>query len=128
VTGVQTCALPIYFKLDNLIAFLDYNRYQLDGPLDEIMSLIDPVEKWRSFGFNAYSIDGHDVGAISDTISFAKENSKEKPTMIVLNTIKGKGVSFVENAGTGSHNMPIDDDRLALALAELEREALIHGK
>jgi transketolase len=112
-----------HFKLDNLISFLDYNRYQLDGPVDEIMSLIDPVEKWRSFGFNVYSIDGHDVGLISDTILLAKAKRDEKPTMIVLNTVKGKGVSFVENAGAGNHNMKIDEKRLAEALAEIEREA-----
>ena len=84
----------VQLKLDNLIVFMDYNKMQIDGTTDEIMSVENPAERFRAFGFNVYDIDGHDIDAIIASIDGAKQ-VKDKPTMIVLNTVKGKGVSFV---------------------------------
>ena len=97
------------YKLDNLIAFTDYNRMQIDGTTDEVIGFIDLKAKWESFGFTVYSIDGHDVEAIDAAIKLGKKNrGSGKPTMIILNTIKGKGVTYAEKMGVGSHNFPID--------------------
>jgi len=105
-------------KLDNLIAFCDYNKYQIDGPTDEINSLGDLAAKWRGFGWDIHEIDGHDHDAILCTIDKCKA-TKGQPHMVIAHTVKGKGVSFVEAAGAANHNMPISKEQLAAALAEL---------
>lgn len=108
-----------HFKLDNLIVFTDYNKLQIDGSIDEVMSLLNIEEKWRAFGWNVYSVDGHDISLIYDAIVKAKE-VKGKPSMIILNTIKGKGVSFIEKMGAGNHNTKISEQQRIEALLELE--------
>lgn len=105
-------------KLDNLIAFTDNNQLQIDGPTKDINNLEHLEEKWSAFGWDVYSIDGHDINSIYDSINKAKL-IKNKPSMIILNTIKGKGVSFVEEAYVGSHNMKINKEQLEIALKEL---------
>jgi transketolase len=110
------------YGLENLVVFLDYNRLQIDGTVDEIMSLLDPVAKWAAFGFNAYRIDGHDVEAISETVQEALSIRNGKPTMIVLDTVKGKGLSFIEAEGVANHSMPITKDMVENAIAELDKE------
>jgi len=105
-------------KLDNLIAFCDYNKYQIDGSTDEINSLGDLAAKWRSFGWDTHEIDGHDHDAILQVIDKCKA-TKGRPHMVIAHTIKGKGVSFIEAAGATNHNMPISNEQLAAALAEL---------
>lgn len=108
-----------HFKLNNLIALTDNNGMQIDGTTDEIAG-IDPIdEKWRSFGWNAITVDGHDIAEIYDAIMEAKK-STYKPTMIVLNTIKGKGVSFIEAMGVKNHSMPVTEEQRKAALKELE--------
>ena len=106
-------------KLDNLIVMLDYNKLQLCGYTDDVMSIHDPAKKWESFGFYVQSIDGNDVDAIDTAIINAKQN-KGKPSMIVLNTIKGKGFSYSENAGIDNHSMPINAEVLQKAKEELK--------
>ena len=106
-------------KLDNFIVFLDYNKYQLDGSTDSINALGDVYNKWKSFGFYTQSIDGNDIDAIDEAILNAK-NNKNAPSMIILNTIKGKGISFVEAAGENNHSMPITKEDLLIALEELK--------
>jgi transketolase len=106
-------------KVDNLIVFLDYNRMQLDGYLEEINDVGGMAEKFASFGFDTYSIDGHNLEEIYNTIEAAKK-VKGKPHMIVLNTIKGKGLSFAEAAGPDCHSMPITKEILEKALEELK--------
>lgn len=105
-------------KLDNVIAFTDYNKMQIDGTVDEICGL-DPLdEKWRAFGWNVIVVeDGNDVDQIDDAINCAKHSSK--PSMIILNTVKGKGISFVEKAGVANHSMPISKEEMEAGLAEL---------
>lgn len=109
-------------KLDNVIAFTDYNKLQLDGPISEICDIAPLDDKWRSFGWNAIVVkDGHDCDEIDAAITFAKLS--DKPSMIILNTIKGKGISFAENAGTGNHSMQISAEMMTQGLAELEVNA-----
>ncbi len=87
-------AAPKY-KLDNLCVLLDYNKIQLSGAVDNIMSLEPLLEKWRAFNWNTMEIDGHDFKAIIRSLDDA-EKVKGKPTLILCHTTKGKGVSFME--------------------------------
>lgn len=106
-------------KLSNLIAFTDYNRMQIDGTTDQVNSLDNLPARWTAFNWNAIDVaDGNDVDQIHAAINAAKKRSG-RPSMIILNTVKGKGVSFVEQAGCGNHNMPITAEQHRQALAEL---------
>lgn len=107
------------YKLDNLIVMLDNNKLQLSGYTADTLDLGDVYKKWESFGFFVQSINGNDIAEIDQAIINAKEN-KNAPSMIILNTIKGKGVSFVEKATTGNHSMPITNELLEVALDELK--------
>jgi transketolase len=84
-----------HYKLDNLTAIVDNNKYQIDGRVEEIKSLAPFSEKWKAFGWNVLSCDGHRMGSIIEAIEKA-EKRKGKPTVIIAETIKGKGVSFME--------------------------------
>ena len=108
------------YKLDNFILFLDYNKKQIDGMVADVNDLINPCAKWAAFGFNTWEIDGHDVVAIADAIEDAKTIKNGKPCFICLNTIKGKGVSYIEAAGFGNHNMTISPEEKEIALNELK--------
>lgn len=105
-------------KLDNLTAFTDFNHMQIDGTTDEINSLEPLDKKWEAFGWNTITVDGHDVEEIDKAIIKAKAE-KTKPTMIILNTVKGKGVSFVEAAKVGCHSMPMSCEQCEAAIAEI---------
>ncbi|MGE4276524.1 MAG: transketolase [Lawsonibacter sp.] len=108
--------------LDHLIAFTDYNKMQLDDYIESENGLYPLDEKWRSFGWHVQSVDGHDVEQIAYAIGNAQK-IKSRPSMILLNTVKGKGAYFSENQ-LGSHNMAITEDMWKKAVAELEKEAL----
>ena len=104
-------------KLDHMIAFTDYNKMQIDGTVEEVNGL-DPLDKkWEAFNWHVQSIDGHDVLAIRDAILEAKKVTG-KPSMIILNTIKGKGADFAEGK-VGSHNMPVTEDMAKEAIERL---------
>jgi transketolase len=105
-------------KLENLIAFTDYNKLQLDGTIEEINDVAPLADKWKAFKWEVMSIDGHDVDAIDKAIEKAK-TIKGKPKMIILNTVKGKGVSFVEAALVGCHSMSISAEQKETALREI---------
>ncbi|MCU6735528.1 transketolase [Diplocloster agilis] len=107
-------------KLDHLIAFTDYNKMQIDGYIEEVNGLEPLDKKWEAFGFHVQSINGHDIGEILYAIDNAKK-IKGKPSMILLNTIKGKGAYFCENQ-VASHNMNITEDMWQKAVALLEKE------
>jgi transketolase len=107
-----------HYRLDNVCAILDYNRLQIDGTNLEVMNLIPLVEKWKAFGWNVIEINGHDF----DGISFAYDLAvriKNRPSVIVAHTIKGKGISFMENEA-GWHGKVPKDDLLEKAFRELE--------
>ena len=108
-------------KLDNLIAFTDYNKLQLDGTVEEICS-IDPIdEKWKSFGWNVFVVDdGNDCEQVDKAIEYAKSINNKKPSMIILNTIKGCGVNFAIKAGKGNHSMNISQEMMVDGIKELE--------
>ena len=107
-------------KLNNLIAFVDYNKLQLDGPVEEVCPLGDIGAKFGEFGWSVQDVDGHDVRAIDGAIEAAKDN-REGPSMIVLHTIKCHGWKEMENK-TGSHSTNISEQQLAEVLADLEAE------
>ncbi|MFZ5945718.1 MAG: transketolase [Bacillota bacterium] len=110
-----------HFKLNNLIVFTDYNKLQIDGTIEEVMGLAPLDKKWEAFGWNVINVpDGHSVIEISDAVIKAK-TSQNKPTMILLNTVKGKGVSFAEALGVKNHNTPITKDQMYQALEELRQ-------
>lgn len=104
-------------KLDNLCAMVDYNRVQLDGTLAEIKDLGDLAAKWRDFGWNVIELDGHDIQAVVEAYRQAKV-CKGKPTVLMANTIKGKGVSFMENA-VDWHGKGPNDEEYEIAMKEL---------
>lgn len=108
------------FKLDNLTAIVDYNKVQLDGTTEEIMPIRDIEGKWRAFGWNVIRCDGHDLSALYDAFEAAR-NYTEGPSVIIADTLKGKGVSFMEGKAAW-HGKPVSDEDLAKALAELGGE------
>ncbi|MCD6447433.1 MAG: transketolase [Thermoplasmata archaeon] len=107
-----------HYKLDNLIAILDRNKLQIDGPTEEVMHLEPLPWRWQAFGWDVVEIDGHNIEEILDTFHEIKLN--EKPTIIIAHTIKGKGVSFME--GTLSfHGKPPSEEQYIRAMSELEQ-------
>lgn len=106
-----------HYKLDNLIAVLDYNGLQIDGPIAEVMSPEPLAEKWQAFGWEVIQIDGHSFEQIEEAFNSAK-SIKGKPVMIIAKTIKGKGVSFMENQA-GWHGSAPNSDQVEQALKEL---------
>lgn len=106
-----------HYKLDNLTAFLDYNKLQIDGTNDEVMTVEPVADKWKAFGWNVLEIDGHNYDQIRDAVKKAKE-TKGKPTMIIAHTVKGKGVSFMENQ-VGWHGSAPNEEQMERALLEL---------
>ncbi|WP_319241509.1 transketolase [uncultured Propionivibrio sp.] len=105
------------FKVDNLTAFLDWNKIQATGRTEDIFNIPDLDQKWRAFGWEVIVTDGHDIGKIIGAIDQAK-TVKGKPTLIILDTIKGKGVSFAENVAT-YHNGIFDAAKFDAAKQEL---------
>ena len=107
-----------FHKLDNIVAIVDYNHIQLDGFVKDIMELEPLADKWRAFGFHTIEIDGHDLTAVRKAFDEAAA-TKGKPTCIVAHTIKGKGVSFMEN-NPKFHGTAPTADEVKLALQELQ--------
>ena len=108
-----------HFKADNLIAILDRNRIQLDGWTEKTMGLEPIKEKLEAFNWEVQEINGHDIVAINSAINNAKESSSDKPKFIIANTVKGKGVSFMEDE-VAWHGVAPKDEDLAKALEELK--------
>ena len=113
-------------KLDNLTAFVDFNNLQIDGTLEEVNSPCPIDEKFAAFGWDVTIIDGNDFDAIEQAIAHA-ETVKDKPSVIILKTLKGKGVSFMENQ-VGWHGKAPNADEYAVAMNELnEKLAALEG-
>jgi len=106
-----------HYKLDNLAAFVDHNGLQIDGPVAEVMSPEPVADKWRAFGWHTLCIDGHDPGQILDALAEAR-TVKSRPTMIVAETMKGKGCSFMEGK-VDWHGTAPKPEEMEKALAEL---------
>lgn len=107
-----------HYQVGNLIAFIDRNNGQIDGLVDDIMTIEPLDDRWRSFGWQVLTIDGHDFRAISEACAAARSETK-KPTMIIAKTIKGKGVSFLEADTVAWHGKALSSDELKKAISEL---------
>lgn len=107
-----------HYKLDNLVAFVDYNKLQIDGDNEKVLGIKPLDKKFESFGWNVSVIDGHDFEEIKSALENAT-NTIGKPTAIIANTIKGKSVSFMEN-NAGWHGSAPSKEQRDLAIAELE--------
>jgi transketolase len=105
-------------KLDNVVAIVDYNGIQLDGFVKDIMEVAPLAEKWRAYGWHTLEIDGHDPRAVRSALEEAAQ-TKGKPTCIVAHTVKGKGVSFMEN-NPKFHGTAPTPAEVTLALQELQ--------
>lgn len=105
-----------HYKLDNLVVMLDYNGLQIDGSNEDVMSLGDITNKFKAFGFECFEVDGHDIDKIKEVLDTKVYN---KPKFICCNTIKGKGISFMENQ-SGWHGRPMTEEEFKLAMKELE--------
>lgn len=106
-----------HYKLDNLTAFVDFNGLQIDGDITKVMNPSPIDKKFEAFGWNVLVIDGHDIEAIQDAIEKGR-NVKGKPTVIVCKTVKGKGVSFMENQA-GWHGAAPSKEQCEQALSEI---------
>lgn len=107
-----------HYRLDNLTAFLDYNGLQIDGPCAEVKSPLPLAEKWQAFGWEVMEIDGHNIKEIWEACQKAL-TVKGKPTMVICRTIKGRGVSFMENM-VDWHGKAPNREQVEKALSELE--------
>ena len=107
-----------HYKLDNLCGIVDFNKLQIDGNVERVMNINPYKEKWLAFNWNVIEVDGHDVSAIEKAYKFASE-CKGKPTLILAHTIKGKGVSFMENVA-GWHGVAPNKEQYEAAMKELE--------
>ena len=107
-----------HHKLDNLCAFVDYNKLQSDDSNSNIMGLEPLSDKWKAFGWNVLEIDGHDNDEIGSALNSAR-NQKLDPSLIIAHTIKGKGVSYMENVPTWHGSVKLSADELSSALLEL---------
>lgn len=111
----EAAAAAAHYRLNNLIAIIDQNQLQYDGPTGQILDLMDLESKWKSFGWDAVSVDGHNV----DAVAAACNASKGRPLAVVAKTIKGKGVSFMENIASWHHGI-VTQKIYDQAMAELE--------
>ncbi|MCI8417166.1 MAG: transketolase [Lachnospiraceae bacterium] len=106
------------YCLDNLITFVDVNRAQCDGWIDEIVNMRRMKDRWEAFGFYAQEVDGHNVEQIYEAVEKAK-GTKGVPNVILLNTVKGKGFHTFESLGAKCHHIPVSKEMEEQALAEL---------
>ena len=114
----EAAMFAAHYKLDNLCVIIDWNGLQIDGPVAEVMDPTPHDKKLEAFGFHVISIDGHDFEQIEAALNEAK-TVKGKPTAIIATTIKGKGVSFMENQ-VGWHGSAPNDEQYAVAVAEIK--------
>lgn len=115
-------SIPMH-KLDRLVAFVDWNKCQIDGFTKDVMNIEPVADKFRAFGWNVLEINGNDMSEILKALDEAKVNAKNKtgkPTMVVADTIKGKGVSFMEKAGVSWHGVSTNREQADAAIAELK--------
>jgi transketolase len=108
-----------FHKTDNVVAIVDYNRIQLDGFVKDIMAIEPLAAKWQAFGWHAIEVDGHSIPALQASFAEAAA-TKGKPTALIAHTVKGKGVSFMEN-NPKFHGLAPTKDEVAQALEELAR-------
>ena len=110
--------------LDNLIAFTDYNKLQIDDTVAKVNNIAPLDEKWAAFGWNVIEVeDGNDVEQVSEAVRHARLGlGGGKPTMVILHTVKGCGVPEIEALGPGNHNCPFSEEQAEAAIAALRKE------
>ena len=113
----EAAAFASFHKLSNLIAILDYNKFQLSGATKDILDMEPVVDKWRSFGWETQELDGHDHHQVSGAIEWALK-AESKPRILIAHTVKGKGVSFMEN-NNHFHGVANTKEETVRALKEL---------
>jgi len=106
-----------HYQLNNLVAIVDYNRLQIDGPVDEVMSPSPVIDKWASFGWEVMDTDGHNISQLHATLQCAQE--ADRPAAVIAHTVKGKGVSYMENQ-VQWHGKAPEGQLVEQALRELE--------
>ncbi|GAI17441.1 unnamed protein product, partial [marine sediment metagenome] len=111
-----------HYKLDNLIAIIDRNKLQMSGNTEDVMRLEPLEEKWKSFGWGVMAVDGNNVEQLEKALESAPL-VKDKPTLFMAYTIKGKGVSFIENEVGWHHKVPTDE-QLQQSIKELSKKDL----
>ena len=113
----EAAMFAAHYKLDNLVAVVDNNGLQIDGTNDQVMGLGNIVEKFKAFGFECFEVDGHNIEEIDKAIEAPVSG---KPKFICCHTIKGKGVSYMENQA-GWHGKAPNDEEFAIAMEELKK-------
>lgn len=113
----EAASAASHYKLDNMTALLDRNFLQIDGKTEDVLKLESVRERWSSFGWYVLEIDGHNIKQIIEALTDG-DNHKNQPTMIILNTVKGKGVSFMEN-NVDFHGVPPNELEYKIAMREL---------
>lgn len=111
-----------HYKLDNLTAVVDRNRLQISGTTEEVMTQDNQEERWSSFGWNVLHAKGNDIDSLDEAFQIAKE-TKGKPTVIIADTTKGYGVSFMENKAAWHHKIPTSEE-YEQAIAQLEQRRM----
>lgn len=114
----EACMSAAHYKLNNLIVFLDNNGLQIDGKITDVMSPEPIADKFKAFGWKVINVNGHDYVQLIEAVMEAKK-SKDKPTMIIADTVKGKGVSFMENEA-GWHGSAPNKEQRDKAITELD--------
>lgn len=114
----EAAAAASHYHLGNLTAMIDRNFLQIDGNTEEVLQLENVAERWKSFGWHVLEIDGHDLIEICDAFQESKAITN-KPSLIILNTVKGKGVSFMEN-NVDFHGVPPNEMEYKMAMEELD--------
>lgn len=118
----EAASFAAHHRLDHLVVILDYNEFQLDDAVKNILDMEPVADKWKAFGWQVFEINGHDMELLLETFAAAR-NVKEKPIMIVAHTVKGKGVSFMEN-NNHYHGVAPTKEEAERALKELETNGL----
>lgn len=113
----EAATAAAHFKLDNLTAFVDRNQLQIDGPVAEVMSVEPLSDRWAAFGWHVREVDGHSIDDLLGAVDEAQRTAG-RPTVLICNTVKGKGVSFMEGEA-GWHGKAPNQAELARALADL---------
>jgi len=114
----EAAAIAAHYKLDNITAMIDRNFLQIDGNTEDVLRLESVFDRWTAFGWNVIEIDGHDIKQILKALRKA-DSFKNKPSLIILNTIKGKGVSFMEN-NVDFHGVAPNEMEYKIAMEELD--------
>ena len=117
----ETALFAAHYKLDNFVTFVDRNQLCIMDSTETIMRLSPLAEKWKSFGWNTIEVNGHSYKELTNAMNEIRKNRGcGKPTAVICNTVKGKGISFMENQ-SGWHNKIMNDDQVRLAEVELEK-------